>query len=388
MLEVRKEKSSKELSIAEKYKMFRGLFSTKIFKNEVRPILYQHFQDVETVHENTLRLLGENAKALRYASKLMGRKKSIEITVKGKRFAPFGTAAGLDKDGIAMLPLSYFFGFLEPGTVLVNSREGNPKPRLMADEANLNVYNAEGFPSKGLRFFQERIIEYRKKGGSAPIYVSVCGLPDPEEGAERALNEMETLISSLGRYADGFVWNPASPNTSLLTQLRNNDMFAKTAELMNRYAKEKLKMVKIWPYEEADKENTISLVRSFIENGGDGVVVVNTKKVGRENINTESWGYESAGISGKALREYRLRAVKDMRSEFPEAMIIACGGIYDGDDAYETFKAGANMLEGFTPYVYFGFGLLSEIEKRVSQRLKADGTDMQTLQKTVLEKYG
>jgi len=380
-------RSSNTLSILEKYKMLRGIFSTNVFKNEVRPILYKHFKDIEAVHENTLMLLSENAAILKYVSKFLGHDKSLDITVKGKRFAPFGTAAGLDKDGIALLPLSYFFGFLEPGTVLVNSREGNPKPRVMADEENLNVYNAEGFPSKGLRFFQERATEYRNKGGKAPLYVSICGLPDSDRGIDAALDEMKMLMESLGKYVDGFVWNPASPNTSQLTLLRNNDVFARTAELMNRYAKDKLKLVKLWPYEENEKGNTMGLLHSFIDNGGDGVVVVNTKKVSRASIKTDNWGYDSAGISGRALREYRLRAVSDTRAEFPHSIIIACGGIYDGDDAYETFKAGANMLEGFTPYVYFGIGLLKEIEQKVAQHLKSDGTDMQNLQKGVLEKY-
>jgi len=35
--------SSNTLSILEKYKMLRGIFSTNVFKNEVRPILYKQF---------------------------------------------------------------------------------------------------------------------------------------------------------------------------------------------------------------------------------------------------------------------------------------------------------------------------------------------------------
>ena len=64
-----------------------------------------------------------------------------------------------------------------------------------------------------------------------------------------------------------------------------------------------------------------------------------------------------------------------MRRAFPEAVIIASGGIYDGDDAYDTFKAGANMVEGYTPYVFYGVGLLRQIQSVVVKRLDADGYD-------------
>ena len=97
-----------------------------------------------------------------------------------------------------------------------------------------------------------------------------------------------------------------------------------------------------------------------------------------------NWGYPSAGRSGAFLKGYRLRSVRDMRVEFPDSVIIGTGGIYDPADAYETFKAGATMIEGYTPYAYFGPGLVKILINGVSKRLKAEGyQDLADLQKHV-----
>ena len=73
------------------------------------------------------------------------------------------------------------------------------------------------------------------------------------------------------------------------------------------------------------------------------------------------------------MKEYRLRAVQDAREAFPGIIISATGGIEDGDDAYETLKAGANTIECYTPLMFRGFGLEISKMKRISKRLKEDG---------------
>ncbi len=368
-------KPSVVLSVSDKLMMLRGMFSSDYYIKSVRPMMYKKAGgDPERVQELVLNALASNNSGLSLVSRLFSTPPELEIEVNGRKIIPFGTAAGLDKTGDAMLPLSRFFGFLEPGTVIVNPREGNARPRVATDDPNLDIYNAQGFPSKGLDYFLKNIIEYRKQKGNAAVYVSICGMPISRQNAvELAMSEMKTLLKSLEPYVDGFVWNCASPNTEALKTLRDPQIFSDTSALMKELAPGKLRLVKIWPYEAGERESTFKVLDGFIEGGGHGIVTTNTKMFPKEQVPMANWGYKSAGRSGKFLKEYRLRSVKDLRESFPDSFIVAAGGIYDGDDAYETFKLGADMLEGYTPYAFYGIGLLKDIEKKVLENLRKEG---------------
>lgn len=367
-----------KLGITDKMKMLRGMFNPAYFKSNVRPLIYKKANDdPETVNELVLEMLKNSSFEMSMLSPLFAASERLKIKMNGQDVIPFGTAAGLDKNGEALKPLSNFFGFLEPGFVGVNARQGNDRPRIYSDEPNLDMYNAQGFPTKGLEYFKNKIIEYRKQGGKKPVYVNICGMPpvEHENPIAVAMDEVKLLVKTLEPYADGFVWNCASPNTDALKLLRSPEIARETASLIKEGAPNKLRLVKIWPYESEDMAGSLKFVGSFIEGGGQGVVTTNTKMFPKEEIPTKNWGYKSGGRSGKFLQSYRMRSVKDMRRAFPEAIIVAAGGIYDGNDAYETFEAGANMLEGYTPYAFYGLGLLKQIQNGVIKNLDKNGYD-------------
>lgn len=367
-----------KLNLMEKVTLLRGALDPDYFKEHVRPMLYEKCGgDAETVHELVLHLLRTEGYATRFISPFFRPQKNLMIEVNGKDVCPFGTAAGMDKDGEVLTAFGRIYGFQEPGTVVLFERYGDNKIRVAALEEYLDVANAQGFSSKGLEYFLEKISAYRRAGGKAIIYANICGLPLSEKNAvQNAMKEMEILITKLLPYVDGFVWNPASPNIAALKLLRNPIVFHDTAQLMTQLAKDKLRLVKIWTYEPKEKDATFQMIGKFIEEGGHGVVTTNTKMFSKDQLPEhirDKWGHTSFGRSGAFLRDYRLRSVKDMRIAFPDAIIIGTGGIYTPDDAYDTFRAGANMLEGFTPYAYFGPGLVKNLMKGVSVRMYNDG---------------
>lgn len=375
--------SSPKMGVLDKIMLVRGTLDTKYYMHSVRPLLYRKCNnDPELVGEVMLDTLKKNELGMQMLSGFFNAPEELRISINGKAVVPFGSAAGLDKTGDSLLPLSNVFGFLEPGTICVKPREGNARPRIAVDDANLDMYNAQGFPGKGLDYFLNNLREYRKQNGKVPVYVNICGMPLTEQNAiALAMDEMKELLTKLEPYSDGFVWNCASPNTEALKKLRDPQIFNDTSKLMKELAPNKLRLVKMWPYEPEDRDASLKFVFNFLEGGGHGVMVTNTKMFPKEQIPAQNWGYKSGGRSGTFLKPYRLRAVKDMRKEFPDAIIVAAGGINNGDDAYETFKAGANLLEGYTPYTFYGLGLLREIEKGVMQRMVAEGyRDMEELQ--------
>jgi len=235
---------------------------------------------------------------------------------------------------------------------------------------------------------------YRKLGFLASnyakslIYASVCGLP-LTDNLDDAFSEMETLLDRLNPYVEGFVWNPFSPNTAALSKLRTPEMFRKNAELVSQSIGGKLKLVKIGPYDDTEeaKRNMLLLIEDWMTGGGDGVVTTNTYMVPKDQVPSKDWGYPSAGRSGRSLDSYRSRSVLDIREAFPDAVIIATGGIFDGDTAYQTLRY-ADAVEGYTPYTFYGLGLLPRIADRVSERLQREGfKNLEEMQKAYRERF-
>ncbi len=330
--------------------------------------------DPERVHELAIDFLKKHESAFESVKTTFGFP-DLQVDVLGRRRTPFGIAAGFDKDGDALLPLSFIFGFEEPGTVVLNEREGNPKPRITVDAKKGDMYNAQGFPSKGAGHFLGNIRSYRARNGEAPLLVSISGLPTPTNPIESALAEMGTLAEMIGPYADGLVWNPFSPNTASLKMLRTRETFRAAAELLTTKVGRKTKLVKMGPYDNDPEARSewLELLRGWMEGGGDGAVCVNTYTVTRNQVPSRNWGYPTAGRSGRFLQEFRNRAVRDARENFPDSLIVATGGIETGLEAWNAFEAGANLIEGYTPYAFEGFGLLRDVAVQLESILRDKG---------------
>lgn len=360
------------LKWVEKKLFEQSLTSTKVFRNIVRPAAYALAGgDPERVHELVLEKLNDYEDIIaKHADEFDFPELHVEIA--GKKVMPFGPAAGLDKNGDVLYPLSHIFGFLVPGTVVVNPRKGNDPPRVVVDENKDEIYNAQGFPSKGLDYFLNNIRAYRERGGEKPVIVSICGIPPDEHSLDVAYRELEKLLDEINPYADGFIWNPFSPNTEAIRVLRTPEHFKRSAELMGEKVGEKLKKVKMGPYDHDEKPEWLDLVGSFMEGGGDGIVGVNTFMVPKEKVPSKDWGYPSAGRSGPFLRDYRMRAVKGAREAYPDAFIDATGGIHSPEQAWEALQY-ADVLKGYTPYTFHGFGLVIEMAEGVKLRLEENG---------------
>lgn len=349
-----------------------GLQNPKFFRNRVRRLAYILARnDPERVHEMALRALNKYTNVIEEISPNFDFP-NLHIDFYGRKIMPFGPAEGLDKNGDALYPLSHLFGFIPWGTVVVHPRPGNPRPRIAVDNKNDSVYNAQGFPHRGLRAAVENAEMYN---GKAPLLTSICGIPPSPQKLDVAYGELETLVRELEPYSFGFVWNPFSPNTDALTALRTPKVFRESAELITRIAgKDRPLLVKIGPYDgdPEKKRGSLSLIEAFLEGGGNGVIAVNTHMVPKEQVPSRNWGYPSAGESGTKLRSYRQRAIKDIRGAFPETFIIAAGGINSADEAFASFTA-ANALVGYTPYTFDGFGLLPEMAMGVEAKLNELG---------------
>jgi dihydroorotate dehydrogenase len=92
---------------------------------------------------------------------------------------------------------------------------------------------------------------------------------------------------------------------------------------------------------------------------------------------------EVAGESGKPLFPYMLKLVEDVHRAFPDIAIIACGGIFSGEDAWKAYEKGATLLSLYTALTFYGFGIVRGIHDVLKRKLGSE-----TLQEFIEKRDG
>jgi dihydroorotate dehydrogenase len=268
--------------------------------------------------------------------------------------APFGLAGGFDKNARAVRGLTMLgFGFVEVGTVTPRPQPGNEKPRMWRELDVRGVRNRMGFNNEGAEAAAERLRRLRStKAGRAAVVGANIG-KNKTTPAERAADDYAACARLLAPWADYLVVNVSSPNTPGLRDLQT------TAELrpILRAAREAADeataavglrqtplLVKIAP--DLADEDVDAVADLVAELELDGVVAVNTT-IGHDR--------GPGGLSGPPLLDRGLQVVRRLRERLGEApVIIGVGGITSADDVRAYVRAGADLTQGYTGFVYEG----------------------------------
>ncbi len=114
-------------------------------------------------------------------------------------------------------------------------------------------------------------------------------------------------------------------------------------------------------------------IKVFYENGGQVLVVGNTRPVDTKSSPlTRNFARPVAGESGRPLLPYMLKMVEEVHGAFPDLAIIACGGIWDGKDAWKAYQKGATAMQLYTALTFRGFGVVKEIHDVLQVKLAGD----------------
>jgi dihydroorotate dehydrogenase len=264
---------------------------------------------------------------------------------------PVGLAAGFDKNCEMIESLFKIgFGYVTVGTVTLNPREGNPKPRIWRYPANALV-NSMGLPNKGAMEIAKSLPGKLAKG---PVILSVSGL---------SVEEFAECYRQLELMADGVELNISTPNTVGVRIFQNPETLTKLLQAINELREPtKPVWVKLPPhFDEGERENVHRLIDVSIKGHAQGLTCSNTKPVKepRASIGT-------GGLSGPPILEDTLRIVADTyRYTEGKISINACGGISSGSDAWKAFQAGASSVQIYTTLAYHGPGIVSRINREL-----------------------
>lgn len=293
----------------------------------------------------------------------------LATTAWGQPFPnPIGLAAGFDKNAeVPDAMLRAGFGFVEIGTVTPRPQPGNPRPRLFRLAEDRGVINRMGFPGEGLDDVLRRL-KVRPRVGLVGVNVGAN-----KDSADRAA-DYAACVAAMAPWADYLVCNVSSPNTPGLRDLQGRTDLLR---LLNGALAARGKhsdvplLVKVAPdLSEGDVEDVAS---AALEAGIDGMIVGNTT-VSRPADLRSPRRTEGGGLSGSPLRDLSTSVLRcAARAVRGRLILIGCGGIASGADAYVKIRAGATLVQLYTALVFGGPGLVRTIKAELAALLKRDG---------------
>lgn len=295
--------------------------------------------------------------------KLLGAcKASRPVELMGLRFAnPVGLAAGLDKNGDHIEALGQLgFGFLEVGTVTPQPQAGNPKPRMFRLPEHQALINRLGFNNKGVDHLVERL-KARRFGGVIGANIG----KQKETPVDQAAGDYRLCLEKVYPWCDYVTVNISSPNTAKLRELQDTgrlrellvELTTVRNDLARAHGKYRPVLIKIAP--DWDEQALMASLRVLGESGIDGLIATNTT-LERAAVNGHRHAQQIGGLSGAPLKTQADRVLRQARhvlgSTFP---IIGLGGIHSGQDAADKQRAGANLVQIYTGFIYHGPALIA-----------------------------
>lgn len=300
--------------------------------------------DPEVAHE-----LG--AVVIRIAGWLPKLRTKQKIEIHGLQFANrIGMAAGFDKNAELVRGLFKLgFGHVEIGTVTPKPQEGNPEPRLFRIPKLRALINRMGFNNDGVEEIAKRLSKLRSSSKALPIIGVNIGknkLTEPTQAAA----DYEFCAEQLAPYADYLAVNVSSPNTPGLRDLQQVESLRPILSAVQNKSLGKPVLVKIAP--DLSDEDVISIAGLVNELNLAGVIATNTT-ITRPQVDLPDL-QEQGGLSGHPLAARSNEVLTLLRAALPKKLIISVGGVETAEDVQERLLLGADLVQGYTGFVYFG----------------------------------
>ncbi|HET8927206.1 MAG TPA: quinone-dependent dihydroorotate dehydrogenase [Microbacterium sp.] len=268
--------------------------------------------------------------------------------------SPFGVAAGFDKDAKGVRGLHALgFGHIEIGTVTAIAQSGNPRPRLFRLMPDRALVNRMGFNNEGADAAARRLAKLRRRANRPVIGVNI-GKSRVVEVADATADYLRSA-RLLAPLADYLVVNVSSPNTPGLRGLQAVETLEPLLKSVREAAGATPLLVKIAP--DLPDDEVEAIARLAVRLGLAGLIATNTT-VSRERLVTDPAVVAAAGeggLSGAPLKERSLAVLRLVRAAVPpEFCVVSVGGVETAADVQERRDAGADLVQGYTAFLYRG----------------------------------
>jgi dihydroorotate dehydrogenase len=353
-----------------------------IYKKIIKPILFKFpADDIHHFFLKTGNYLGQYNFTRNILRSLLSYKNStLNQKVLGINFInPIGLAAGFDYDAdlIEVLP-TVGFGFHSIGTVTNLPYEGNPRPMLGRLPNSKSLLVNKGFKSNGMEAVLHKI---SGKNGGIPLGVSIGSTNIPYKNTEAMIDDICVSFASVIKEGsfDYFELNISCPNLINVENLKDKlDVPLGFGMLLNKLSYLNInKPLFIKMYSEKTTDETMALcdVASNYK-WVNGFIFANLVK-DRTNPAFDKEEIKNAGrgnFSGKPTEKLSNNLISEVYKKYKDRfIIIGCGGIFTGEDAYEKIKRGATLVQMITGMIYEGPSQIGKINKELGVLLLKDG---------------
>lgn len=281
---------------------------------------------------------------------------------------PLGLAAGFDKNGDYLDALGALgFSHIELGTVTPRPQPGNPKPRMFRIADSRALINRMGFNNKGVDHLVSRLSRARYRGIRGVSIGKNFDTP-----IENAQDDYVICLRKVYAHADYVAVNVSSPNTLRLRELQARDglqrlldtLLEERLALQQRFTRRVPLLIKVAP--DLGPEQLSALAQEVRSVQLDGVIATNTS-TDLSVLRPPPAAEQRGGLSGAPLHPASVKIISQLRAELgADFPIIGVGGIVGAEQARETLRAGANLLQIYTGFAYRGSALIEEILQALS----------------------
>ncbi len=354
-----------------------------IYQKFIKPIFFLF--DAEFIHNSHI-FLGEllgNSYFKKYInwkfnySSTKLKQKLVGINFEG----PIGLAAGFDYESrLTQILYSIGFGFQSVGTITNLSYQGNPPPRLGRLPRSRSLMVNKGFRNLGAEKTSKKLVLSGVEGFMIPMGISI-GMSNNQsiDSTKKAIGDIVNsfkIFEKLKIKNSYYEINISCPN------LLNTDVdfykpenFNQLLQSIKRLKLKKPIFVKM-PISITNKE-FVSLLNVVIKyEFVKGVIIGNLWKDRKSKLldKQEVKKFFVGNFSGKPCEKRSNELIKLTYKKFgKKLLIIGCGGVFNGQDAYEKIKLGASLIQMITGMIYQGPQIISQINLELEELLEKDG---------------
>ena len=352
-----------------------------IYRSVFRPLLFRC--DAEKIHDRAIRLSHFYGSIAPLRSVLAAccavHDERLRCEVAGIHFSnPIGLAAGYDKNGKAVPMMAALgFGFVEIGSISADPSDGNPCPRLWRLPEDRAICVHYGLPNDGAAVVAERLAGNHF---SVPLGINIVktnrGSCVPSDCDDTVFDDYVRSVSKLKDTGSYLNLNLSCPNTEM-----GRDFFAvpgNTSRLLERLADLDIRcpvFLKISPVGGvAAIEQLLEEVEPFSFISG---FMFNLPPGKPEGLKTPHYVWDSlpgavAGVPSRNVLDACLRELYQ-RMDRTRYSIMASGGVFNAEDAYQKFRLGAALVQLMTGMIYEGPSLVARINRGLCQLIERDG---------------
>lgn len=364
----------------ERFEMHLAVYAF-VYQNIIKRIFFLFDPEfIHTVMVNRGKLLARTPLIKFMGSKLIYEDKSLRQRIAGIHFEnPVGLAAGFDYNADLTQTLYYLdFGFQTVGTLTAFPYEGNPRPRMGRLLRSRSLMVNKGFKNKGAEAIAEKLSRHRFM---IPLGVSL-GMSNTDK--IKSLNEgIRDIISAFRTFEKYKVTNSyyelnvSCPN--LIHAAKINFYSPKNLRLLllavDRLKLKKPVFVKM-PIDKSNREVMTMLKEIAKHRSVKGVIIGNLMK-DRKNkalVASEVRKFKVGNFSGKACEDRSNELIRTAYRKYKGRLIIVgCGGVFNGMDAYKKIRLGASLIQLITGMIFQGPQVISQINLELIDLIAKDG---------------